>query len=776
MLVTASGGMQSGLFACSLATAFLVSLHAHAETWQAPVGGNAIALGPGRVACAGTSGDWSIEQDGHSLRPPTGNDAIGRAVDARIALSKEACATAPAPITLVAIGRSPAIDASATTLFVDGMRVDLRGRGLKGAVVRWHIGDRSGVDRCVQPQPEAGAERCVVAVGHGLPADPTEPDLDLLPAGARFGTDVVTWDASGRRVAADEMVLRPARVVVDALVPSDVTIDLAGGTSSRIPLVHPEAVTGADCGAASCTVSGSVVVVGGLASVSNSLAVRLRLAPGVVMRRADTLDAAPLIQVPVLPCAMSMASGDAIRGVDATRAVVRVEARCAAEAGSLRWFSAGRMLDVLSVFDGGGAAYVLLGVGRVEGNDLVITATRAGPDGSTVGQARARTRGLPPPRASLVLDGGQSIDFVPTNRPALIRWAKIQGAGELALLPLEGIYTVQERDGAMRIQGERGAGGFVAMRFAWRVPTLPGPLAAIDLAIVADPVELPMHEANVAVPLGASAMGPRPLVDLVCGAGPTLRRLAPGRNAHVPFDERDACRVIFHQERLSPSDGAQKLQLEVEVTRVDGTTRPEAHVSQTVVMRASDQPRIAWIKGIVGSFDRATLRVSHAGDDYVDRADQQSGEPSIQWSVVFGTGHFRLYATTAIPTGLYRVSDRQHSGILLLNFGALMRATWLDGEGHEGFLGLEAGVMAEGLTNDKDSSGNSLTQVATVTGIGISVPIANRSLATETSINLHAWFEYEVSRALGNGTNGTGSPIGFVFGPSLSIGNIGMNL
>ena len=103
-----------------------------------------------------------------------------------------------------------------------------------------------------------------------------------------------------------------------------------------------------------------------------------------------------------------------------------------------------------------------------------------------------------------------------------------------------------------------------------------------------------------------------------------------------------------------------------------------------------------------------------------------------------------------------------------------MRATWLDSQGHEGFLALEAGVMAVGLAERPGSqSGDSLTQVSSVTGTALSVPIANRSLATETSINLHAWFEYEVSRG---GRGQPGSRFGFVFGPSISIGNIGTNL
>jgi hypothetical protein len=81
--------------------------------------------------------------------------------------------------------------------------------------------------------------------------------------------------------------------------------------------------------------------------------------------------------------------------------------------------------------------------------------------------------------------------------------------------------------------------------------------------------------------------------------------------------------------------------------------------------------------------------------------------------------------------------------------------------------------MAVGLPNSTSDAGNALTQVSTVAGLGLSVPIANRSLATETSINLHAWFEYEVSRGW---VGEAGNPIGFVFGPSISIGNIGTNL
>jgi hypothetical protein len=762
--------MKALLFAVVLVlTVLLASRAARAETLQAPVAGKAISLGDGRVVCPGTSGDWAVEQEGRAVRPPATDDSVGKATEARVAASTAACATSSAPVTLVVTGRWPTIDAGGSSLFVDDARVELHGRNLRGVIVHWQLGDRTGEDRCVQPQTDTTGEKCAVAVGRGLPADPGVADLWWLPAGSRSGPDVATADATGRRVALDELLLRPGRLVVSSLLPADVSIDLAGGTASRIPLVHPEAVANADCGATSCAVSGGVIVVGGLSTVSGSLSVRLRLVPRVVLLRGDVADAAPVVQVPVLPCAMTVASGDALRGVDATRVVVRVDARCAGEARTLRWFSAGRALELLDAVDAAGATFVLLGLGRVEGDEVVVTASRGGADGSTVGQARARTRPLPPLHTALSIDGGEPIDFVPTNRPATVQWARSPGGGELALLPLDGVYDVTVRDGATLVQGQKGAGGNVALHFAWRSPSLPGGLATADLALVSDSVQHPMHEASVPVPLGAATTGVQPVIEMLCGAGAATVRAIPGAVTHIPFDERDSCRLVFHRERLSPGDGPQHLQLDVDITRVDGEARPEAHVSQMLVLRASDEPRFAWVKGVAGQFDRATLRLSYSGEGS-SRSSQE--EPSAQWSIVFGTGNFRLYGTTAIPTGLYRVSDPAHSGILTLNFGVIMRATWLDSQGHEGFLGLEGGVLAEGLANDKENNGDAATQVATVAGIGLSVPIANRSLATETSINLHAWMEYEVSR----GPAGElGNPLGFVFGPSISIGNIGTN-
>jgi hypothetical protein len=402
----------------------------------------------------------------------------------------------------------------------------------------------------------------------------------------------------------------------------------------------------------------------------------------------------------------------------------------------------------------------------------VVSASRGPVDGSIVGQAHAATRDAPIPRASLELANHTAIDVIPTNRQALVRFADPPGAN-LVLLPEPGVYEVEDTAAGAMIRGEQGSGGIVALRFGYRAPSLPASLAHEDLAILVEPTQRALRDVSVPVDLGASALGTVPFVELVCGPVGHELHVAPGSKDRVPYALRDACRLVFHREELTQADGTQSVHLEVEVTRVDGTARPEARLSQNLTLRAAKEPRIAWIHGVSSQFDRVTVRITQNADDSLASDDAKNASASVQWAYIVGTGHARIYATTAIPTGLYRVSDRAHSGILALNLGVLARFTWLDHDGNDGFLGLEAGVVGVGLANDESAAGKSLTQVSTVLGAGLSVPIANRSLATETSINLHAWFEYEVSRDLGGEP---GSPFGFVFGPSISIGNIGTNL
>ncbi|MFI5301978.1 MAG: hypothetical protein ACHREM_28135, partial [Polyangiales bacterium] len=311
------------------------------------------------------------------------------------------------------------------------------------------------------------------------------------------------------------------------------------------------------------------------------------------------------------------------------------------------------------------------------------------------------------------------------------------------------------------------AGGLLTIRFAVRLATLPAPLDAIDLAIVADPAQRSVHESSTPVPLSSASARP-PIAELLCDPGDgVVAPVALGTLTHVPVTSADSCRLVLHRERIDASKGTQRLSLDVDVLRVDGASRPEARITRTIAVRHGDTPTTVWLHGATARFDHYLVRVGHVPDG---TEETDVGASNAQWSVVTGRAHARLYATSAIPTGLFRVSDRDHSGLLTLNLGVLARLTWLDALGREGIVAAEGGVMMVGLANDTSSTGRSLTQLATVVGLGIGVPIANRALATEASINLHAWLEYEPSRAI---AAESGNAIGFVFGPSLSIGNLG---
>jgi hypothetical protein len=84
--------------------------------------------------------------------------------------------------------------------------------------------------------------------------------------------------------------------------------------------------------------------------------------------------------------------------------------------------------------------------------------------------------------------------------------------------------------------------------------------------------------------------------------------------------------------------------------------------------------------------------------------------------------------------------------------------------------------MGMGLATDKDR------QLAVVAGFGISIPIGNLNQPTQAAVNIHAWGSYSLGEREGRLTDDTGaatgqvislSPWAFVFGPSITIGNIG---
>jgi hypothetical protein len=756
------------LFFFSFAVVFVVARRAGAETLQAPVGGKTIALGGDRVACSSPGGGWTLDREGRAVRPPAIDEAIGKSVELRVGSPAAPCATGGVAVRLLTTGRWPAVDATSLAVWIDEARAELKGKRLKGVRLVWEVAGKRSDDTCVDPRADAAqVETCTFGVGRKLPANPSTIAMWWLPASASTEESAVTFDAEGRRVAPSELALKPSKVVVSTLTPPAANLDVSRGTA-KLPLVHAEAVTTVDCAPAFCDVEDGALLVRGLTNTTATLRMRVRLLPRVVLAKGDQGDASPLLEVPILRCPMTIESGPPLADVDDARVVVKLEGRCVDDTRSLRFFAGGGPAEVLRVEAGKDAARFLVRVGRLD-DEVTIRAVRGEGEGTLVAIVKSRTQRIAAIAASLELEPGVPIDFIPTNRSALVRIVPPADGLRVKLVPVEGVYTVTDEGDAQRVRAVGPVGGFVALRYAIVSTSVPPELATASLGVLRDAVQRPMRQGNVAVPLAG-------VVELRCVDKKGVPRLVlPGAVTHVPFEERDSCYVSMNRGRLRPEDGVQKLVLDVDVTRPDGSTHPEARVSEPTTLRPAPGSRLTWIRGINQPFERVTVRVSHAQDEqhYAAKSEQPMTPPASQWSLVMGTSVARMYLTAAIPTVLYRVSEKEASGILSLNFGVLGRLTWVDSEGHDGILALETGVTGVGLAPvDTSPSGASLRQVASVAGISLGVPIVNRQQITQTSVNLHAWFEYEISRAI----SGEGSPFGFVFGPSITFGNVGTYL
>jgi hypothetical protein len=743
---------------------------ARAEILQAPIGGKPIPLGESVIACSMTAGAWKVEPGGRAVRPPSAESAVGVAVELPVALSQAECAHAALTIRLVATAAWPTIDASSFVLSLDEGRLEGHGRALHGVLVTWPTDDGRASDSCRNVDVGGGVETCRWGVPKTLSADPSASALRWLPAGAEVAASSHVFDAEGRLAAPESFAITPSRVEITDLIPADASIDVSSGTG-RLALTHPEAVAGVDCAPMTCRIDSATLLLQAPPASVGALDVKFRLVQRVVYTRKKPPDPQPTLHISVLRCPMSVVSGPPLRGLDSSRTIVRVEGGCMQDVAALRFLAGSRPADVTQIETSKGAAYAVLNLGNTDAPNVTITALREGD--TVVAVARTDTRAAPSVRTLLEIPGFPPIDFIPNNRYAVVHYPRVAGA-ELVLLPVEDVYQAKNDPGGLTsVRGDVNAVGSVALQFAYRMPGLPAPLEKVNLAVLSDSLHRPVKQANVPAPFGISALTPDPLVEVICiDEQKKEHRIAPGIPVHLPFGIRDDCRVVIHRERMSEEYGTQKLNLEIEVDKLDGTPRPESHVNQTLIVRAGAEARIAWIKGVVQPYDRVLVRLSHVADEahYIDALDIPTGAPMVQWNMGFGTGRVRLYATTAIPTGLYRFGTQDTSGALTLSLGIITRFTWLDTDGHEGLLGLESGLMAFGLTGDTSTSGGqTLTQVGFVLGAGITIPIAGAGSPLQASINLHAWAEQRIT---GSGEEAA-SARALIFGPSISLGNVG---
>jgi len=113
----------------------------------------------------------------------------------------------------------------------------------------------------------------------------------------------------------------------------------------------------------------------------------------------------------------------------------------------------------------------------------------------------------------------------------------------------------------------------------------------------------------------------------------------------------------------------------------------------------------------------------------------------------------------------------------VLNFGVLGRITWLDRQGKEGLLGLETGVLGASLIPQQYNNSPAFPPtLVTLLGLGLRVEVGQGA-----AVGVHLWGAYEFRSAYAYTPPDASGPRNathwsLLFGPSISIGNVGTNL
>lgn len=752
--------------------------NARAETLHAPAGGMPVTIPVGRVACEKVTGSWRLEPGGTAVRPPAKAEP-GEQSTLKVARSHAECESKAELLELVTTAPLPEIEPGTTVWNLALGRLELQGHNLAGLRLRWPTEDRSRVDVCMPVVGENNAgpgplERCVVSVDEHT--DVMRQRFTWVPQGGYFGRDYLVHDSSGELLPQSLRELIPDRIVVDRAFERERSVDVSRG-KGRIELRYPETVSSVDCDGAQCELAEQGVVVRAVPAATRRIVVRLQLEPRVYLIEKEQLSDTLSKDFHVVRCDMAIVSGPPLRDVDNVRLLLRLPEACGTDAERLRWTVNNGDATVERVTMIEDQIYVLLVAPRILENRAVVTASRPQDEGVLAFSSTA-TVPLLAVHSSLILPGFGAVDFIPKNRPVRVAASTIAG-GHWVPLEVPGAYTVDFDSEGARIRGVYMSSGYTALRLGYRLDAVPSEFQSVNFATVVDPIQRPIREANLPVPLGSSGFKSRPVVELACAVEEgVVRRLEPGATQHIPFSQRDSCRLLIHRSRIPKDSGEQLLELEVGVTTAGETERGDAQMSERLLLRHGDQTDVIWIRGAKQQFDRIRVRVNHVVEEgeYLLRRGNGHRLPISQWAIVTEDADLKFYATATIPSGLYRFSDDPQdlgTGPLALNFGVLSRLTMLSDDGKESLVGLESGMMSMGLASEKDR------QLALVAGIGFGVPLGNINQPTQASLNIHAWIAYSLGRRDGQLQNQDGSqtavalsPWALVFGPSITIGSL----
>lgn len=731
-----------------------------------------------RVACEKVQGTWKLEASGRQVRPPSIAEP-GEQSTVRVAATYAECEKSSAVLELMTTAPIPEIEPGSVVWNVGMGRLELQGLHLTGLRFRWHTEDRTRLDVCMPvanegPVGPSPLERCVVPIDDHV--DVMKQRFVWVPQGGYFGKDYHVHDASGVLLPQGRRELAPDRILVDKVFERERTVDVSRG-KGRIDLRYPEIVAGVDCDGGQCELAEQGVVVRGVPAATRQVIVRLKLQPRVYFVEKEQVSDVHSKDFQVVRCDMTVVSGPPLRDIDNVKVLVRLPEACGTDAERLRWTvnNADATVEKVSMIED--QLYVLLATTRILDNRAVVTASRPQDDG-VLAFSSTPTIQLSTVHTSLLLPGFGEVDFIPKNRPVRVATSTVSG-GRWVPLEVPGAYTVDVDPEGARIRGVYMSSGYTALRLAYRVDSVPAEFKNVNFATLTDPIQRPIREANLPVALGGSGFKERPIVELACAVKDgVVRRLEPGSTEHIPFAQRDSCRLLIHRSRIPKDAGEQVLEIEVGVSTVGDVERGEAHMNERLLMRHGDDTEVIWIRGAKQQFDRIRVRVHHVVEEgrYLLGKGNAYRLPVSQWAVVTEDSLLKFYATATIPSGLYRFSNDPQdlgTGPLALNFGVLARLTWLTDDGKEGLVGLESGVMSMGLASEKDR------QLAIVSGLGIGVPLGNMNQPTQASLNIHAWIAYSIGKREGQFINDDGSETtvglshwAFVFGPSITIGSL----
>jgi hypothetical protein len=420
------------LLAMVLVVSLVVALAdavALAETLQVPEGGNAVPLGTiGCFAVLRPTGGQPLEIGSRCARPKPRVSRTGPS-KSRWPRIRRAARNAKSGLTLIAVGHWPDIDPSSVSFYSDEGRLEFKGMNVEQSQILWQSPSHSGQEACLAPTATGKFQQCAIPLDRKLPFDTA---FRWLPAYAKDGPDVTTFDSQGQRVDVASFKLRPARTIVGQIFAATESLDVSQGMGI-LPLVHPEAVATVDCGLARCELGEGGILVRGVPAQATQIAVTARLSPRFAISHADRTESSAAGTFTILRCPLTVVSGPPLRDADEPQILVKVAERCRSSARS-RWSIGSEPAEIVRTVHTSDGDYVLLRTEQLAGGSVTISATRADSVAGVLGSVTTPTAPAPRPESTLELPGHGPIDFIPTNRDALwsvggVPHAKVLAAG-----------------------------------------------------------------------------------------------------------------------------------------------------------------------------------------------------------------------------------------------------------------------------------------------------------------------------------------------------------